>query len=63
MGAAVALEAIHRNKSLWMGLISLRRLAESDGIPGAEALQLAEVSIGEMQYDPFLPGSGLRTLQ
>ncbi|BDA40585.1 NADP-dependent malic enzyme [Coccomyxa sp. Obi] len=62
VGAAVALEAIHSGKSSRMGLNSLRRLAESDGTSHAKALQLAKNCIGQMQYDPFLPGSGLKNL-
>ncbi|KAK9916262.1 hypothetical protein WJX75_000644 [Coccomyxa subellipsoidea] len=61
VGAAVSLEAIASNKASPSGLSALRCLPELGGTEPSELLQLAEGCIRQMQYDPFVPGSGLRT--
>lgn len=60
VGAAVSLEAIASNKASPSGLSALLCLPELGGTEPSELLQLAEDCIRQMQYDPFVPGSGLR---
>ncbi len=55
----MALEAVVSNKASPSGLSALDGLQQMIGSDYARALQLAENAIRQMQYDPFVPGSGL----
>jgi len=59
VGAAVALKATSSNKASPSALCALTHLAKPGSADDAETLLLAEECIRKIQYDPFLPGSGL----